>query len=103
MTQKELTLLGCSSSILLTLALSNSVQANESPIRELVFTANDTPETVADMAENCGCSGWDSDLLNNDSLGDEAIARYGCDCAGCRFMARQVLNGDISEDTPTIH
>lgn len=92
--QKTLTLLGCSSSLLLTLAMGNRVQANESPLRELVFTA----ANAEDITSDCGCraEGLDFDLMNSDSMGDEAIARYGCDCAGCRFMVREETSTDIA-------
>lgn len=30
-------------------------------------------------------------LLNDDKIGDAAIAKYGCDCAGCRRAIAQAL------------
>jgi len=39
--------------------------------------------------------GWTEDALNNDDkIGDASIARYGCDCTGCRKAIARALNHD---------
>lgn len=96
-----LTLLGCSSSIALTLMTVPSASANNVPIQEYVFTsANEGTEIlavehfdenlIADAIDlsNCGCNA--PDLSVTDAEGDLAIATYGCDCAGCRFLVQNM-------------
>ncbi|NJO40634.1 MAG: hypothetical protein HC769_19310 [Cyanobacteria bacterium CRU_2_1] len=48
-------------------------------------------DPVAADPPDCLC---ETDLLNDDAIGDEAIARMGCDCAGCRYIAMQMLQAD---------
>lgn len=98
-----LTLLGCSSSLALTLMTVPSASANSVPVQEYVFTsAGDGTEVIAIeypsdnlMADavdlsNCGCNA--PDLSVTDTEGDLAIATYGCDCAGCRFLVQNMAN-----------
>jgi hypothetical protein len=97
-----LTLLGCSSSIALTLMTVSPASANSVPIKEYVFTsANEgtevlaveqpTENLIADVdLSNCGCNA--PDLSVTDAEGDLAIANYGCDCAGCRFLVQNMVN-----------
>ena len=104
MDRKLLTVLGCSGSIALTLLSNNPAQANST--REYVFTA---PVTDSDVAEipasttdypffDCSCSEYDPAMAESmDREGDKAIDLYGCDCAGCRRLARNV------EDTLSIN
>ncbi len=94
-----LTILGCSGSLALTLLTPNVAYADVSSTspQELIFTApNDSREQVitADSAEidefaefDCGCSADTADNLT-DTDGEKAIALFGCDCAGCRRIAR---------------
>ncbi len=105
MTKNLLTVLGCSGSIALNLGTGQAVQANTvSPIRELVFTASDSSEMLAEDQFDCLCTGeaTDGDFLNNDHLGDAAIAQYGCDCAGCRFIVREQMQADNQAESSTI-
>ncbi|MEL6579048.1 MAG: hypothetical protein AAFQ14_04810 [Cyanobacteria bacterium J06621_12] len=93
MNKKLLTALGCSSSVAFSLVGVNSVQA-----KEYVFTA---PE-IADRAEipasatdypfaDCSCDSYDAETIKKlDKEGDKAIQLYGCDCAGCRNLVRNV-------------
>jgi hypothetical protein len=105
MTKNLLTVLGCSGSIALTLGIGEAAQGNNvSPIRELVFTASDSPEMVAEDEFDCLCTGeaTEGDFLNNDRLGDAAIAQYGCDCAGCRFIVREQMQAENQAESAVI-
>jgi hypothetical protein len=94
---KILTVLGCSGSVALSLLGANSVDA-----KEYIFTA---PEKDNEMAEipasktdypfaDCSCDGYDAETAAEiDRQGDKAIQLYGCDCAGCRNLVRN-LNSD---------
>lgn len=84
-----LTVLGCSSSIALLLLTGDPAQAKtETSLREYVFTAPNASETVAELSEiSCECNNVSSEATF-DQEGDRAVLLYGCDCAGCRFMAR---------------
>ena len=93
MNKQLLTVLGCSGSIAFTLAGANAAEANTA--NEYVFKS---PEISTELAEvpksetdypfyDCSCSEYDSATIEKiDQEGDEAIAAYGCDCAGCRRM-----------------
>ncbi len=97
MNKKLLTTLGCSGSIAIALLGANSVSA-----KEYVFTA---PELDSQMAEipqsetdypfaDCSCQEYDAETAAElDKEGDKAIELYGCDCAGCRNLVRN-LDGD---------
>ena len=98
MDRKLLTVLGCSSSIALTLLATNPAQANSTT--EYVFTApisdiNAAVEIPASDTDypffDCGCSEYDPAMIESvDREGDKAIELYGCDCAGCRRLARNI-------------
>ncbi|PSF35653.1 hypothetical protein C7H19_15535 [Aphanothece hegewaldii CCALA 016] len=94
-----LTLLGCSSSIALTLLTVPSAYANNVPVQEYVFTsANEgteilavehpTENLIADQADfaNCSCQ----DINMSDAEGERAIALYGCDCAAHRLLVQNL-------------
>ena len=74
-----LTILGCSASL---------TWAFPAHSQELVFTATDEslPEDVTQF--DCGCSSDQEAAILLDKEGDQAIATYGCDCAGCRYLLR---------------
>ena len=104
MDRKLLTVLGCSSAIALTLLTNNPAQANSNT--EYVFTAPVTDSNVAEILASetdypffdCSCSEYDPAMKETiDREGDKAIELYGCDCAGCRRLARNV------EDTLNIN
>ena len=97
MDRKLLTVLGCSSSIALTLLATNPAQANSTT--EYVFTAPITDSNVAEIPASeedypffdCSCSEYDPAMIESlDREGDKAIELYGCDCAGCRRLARNL-------------
>ncbi|VEP12272.1 conserved exported hypothetical protein [Hyella patelloides LEGE 07179] len=97
MNKQVLTVLGCSGSIALSLLAGNAAEANTN--REYVFSAPGTNQELADIpASNtdypffdCSCNGYDADTMEAlDREGDRAIARYGCDCAGCRRLVRSL-------------
>lgn len=92
MNKKLLTMLGCSGSIALSLMTANSVEA-----REYVFTAPQLGSGIAEIPESktdypfadCSCNQMDAETAAEaDRQGEKAIQLYGCDCAGCRNMAR---------------
>ena len=101
MNRKLLTVLGCSSSVALTLLSSNPAEAN--PEREYVF---DAPEMETEIVEvpysetdypfyDCSCSEYNAaEIEEMDREGDKAIDLYGCDCAGCRNLVRNLNNND---------
>ena len=96
MNKQILTVLGCSSSIALILG-GNAASANTT--NEYVFTAPEIESEVADIPKSetdypfydCSCSEYDADAIEAiDREGDKAIATYGCDCAGCRRLVRNL-------------
>lgn len=94
MPKNILTVLGCSSSLAITLVATASAHANQMPPaeREYVFTAPTANlEVFADNSPSldCGCS-TSNDMSTDftDEEGEQAISLYGCDCAGCRYMVR---------------
>ena len=107
MNKQTLTILGCSGSIALGLLTANAAEANTNS--EYVFTAPDVNQELADIPQSnaeypffdCTCSEYDADMIEEvDREGDKAIARYGCDCAGCRRLVRSMekpekLNSDV--------
>ena len=99
MDRKLLTVLGCSSSIALSLLSTHPAQASGNT--EYVFTAPTTDSSVAEIPAStedypffdCSCSEYDPAMLEIiDREGDKAIDLYGCDCAGCRRLARNVAD-----------
>ena len=99
MNQKLLTVLGCSSSVALTLFGTTSVQANT--VTEYVFSAPEVEAEIANIPRretdypfyDCSCSEYNAiDLEKSDRQGAKAIDLYGCDCAGCRRLLTQYTN-----------
>ncbi|GAB4131973.1 MAG: hypothetical protein Fur0046_01330 [Cyanobacteria bacterium J069] len=94
-TQKSLlTLLGCSGSLALSMALPDAGLSQTVPVRELIFSSTQTGEMVPPDGPACTCgatdavsAGWDG----SDAEGEMAIAFRGCDCAGCRSITRQEM------------
>lgn len=96
MNKKLLTVLGCSGSVAMSVLGANSVSA-----KEYVFTApeldNRTAEIPARQTDypliDCSCSEYDAETAAEiDRAGDRAIELYGCDCAGCRNLVRNLDN-----------
>ena len=94
MNKKLLTALGCSGSVALGLFTANSVNATE-----YVFTAPELDSEVANIPASetdypfadCSCSEYDPETAAElDREGDKAIELYGCDCAGCRNLVRNI-------------
>ena len=103
MRKDVLTLLGCSGSLALTLLTGNSANANTAGGKEYVFTAPSANIEVNVIQEeeflDCICtqSSEEANLLMDDETGENAIAQYGCDCAGCRRMVRNMIDdGSLS-------
>lgn len=98
-----LTVLGCSSSLTLALFTTNAASANtDTPTyQEYTFTApgissQEIVEVEATSPQedewfDCSCGGENTNLNFDDRLGDLAISRYGCDCAGCRYMTSKLV------------
>lgn len=106
-----LTILGCSGSLAVSLLSGTSAHANQlnSYSREYVFTPSNSnqgktlevilPPEMANDSESfdCECSAIDDMADFTDEEGDKAIARFGCDCAGCRYMVRYGMDkGDFN-------
>ena len=98
MNKKLLTTLGCSSSIALSILGANSVNA-----KEYVFTSPELDSQVAEIPQSetdypfadCSCDEYDAETAAElDREGDKAIKLYGCDCAGCRNLVRN-LNSEM--------
>ena len=98
MNKKLLTTLGCSGSVALSLLSANSVNA-----REYVFTAPELDNQIAEIPKSetdypfayCSCTKYDAETAAKlDRQGDKAIELYGCDCAGCRNLVRNI---DVSQ------
>ena len=95
MNKQTLTVLGCSGSLALSLLGGNAAIANTS---EYVFSAPieselaDIPKSEADYPfYDCSCSEYDATAVEEvDRQGDKAIDLYGCDCAGCRRLVRNL-------------
>ncbi len=94
MNKKLLTTLGCSSSIALAILGADAVNA-----KEYVFTAPKLDNSVAEIPQSdtdyplidCSCSEYDAETeAKLDREGDKAIDLYGCDCAGCRNLVRNI-------------
>ena len=97
MNKKLLTTLGCSGSVALSLLGANSVSA-----KEYVFTAPEIDSQITEIPAretdypfvDCSCDEYDAETAAElDREGDKAIQLYGCDCAGCRNLVRN-LDGD---------
>lgn len=100
MNKKLLSVLGCSSSLAVSLVSSNSASAN--PVREYVFNAPEVQDEIVEIPASdtdypfydCSCDSYDPAAIEqSDREGDKAIELYGCDCAGCRNLVRN-LNKD---------
>ena len=94
MNKKLLTALGCSSSVAFSLLGAESVRA-----KEYVFTAPEVGGFTAEIPArdtdypfaDCSCDSYDAEMIEKlDREGDKAIDLYGCDCAGCRNLVRNV-------------
>ena len=94
MNKKLLTILGCSSSIALV-----ALGAETSHSKEYVFTAPELDSQVVAIPQSdvdyplidCSCQEYDAETAAQlDKEGDKAIELYGCDCAGCRNLVRNI-------------
>jgi len=97
MDRKLLTALGCSGSIALTLLSTSPAKANSTS--EYVFNSPTTESDVVAIPasetdypwSDCTCSEYDPAMIEKiDKQGDKAIDLYGCDCAGCRRLVRNI-------------
>ena len=98
MNKKVLSILGCSGSVALSLLSTNSANA-----KEFVFTAPELEAQTADIPASqtdypfadCSCDEYDAETAAElDREGDKAISLYGCDCAGCRNLVRNIDSVD---------
>ena len=96
MNSKILTALGCSGSIALTLLSSTPARANSSV--EYVFTAPAVEEFPFIPARDtdyplldCSCSEYTPEMIEQfERQANKAIELYGCDCAGCLRLVRNL-------------
>ena len=97
MNQKLLTILGCSGSVILTGLSTSSAVAN--PAEEYVFNAPAMEEEIVEIPRSetdypffdCSCERYDAEAMEkSDREGAQAIDLYGCDCAGCRYLVRNL-------------
>lgn len=99
-TQRQvLTWLSCSGAVALGLAMPKPLLAQTVPVRELIFSSTQTGEMVPPDDLSCACTGGGGESLitldGSDAEGDMAIALRGCDCAGCRYIARQEIQRQL--------
>jgi hypothetical protein len=101
MNKKLLTVLGCSSSVAMTLLSGGAAEAK--PTREYVFKAPGIEDEFVKVPAretdypfyDCSCSEYDPAAMEaSDRQGDRAISLYGCDCAGCRNLVRSLDKGE---------
>ncbi|MEO0924909.1 MAG: hypothetical protein AAFY63_03445 [Cyanobacteria bacterium J06643_13] len=94
MNKKLLTALGCSGSVAFSLIGTDAVSA-----KEYVFTAPELADSRTEIPArttdypfaDCSCDSYDAEMIQKlDKEGDKAIQLYGCDCAGCRNLVRNV-------------
>ena len=89
MNRNQLTLLGCSSLAFMLLA-GTPINASEVPsqnLRTIEFKAANAQENPQSASPD----------LMSDTVGDLAVAKFGCDCIGCR---NQVLSMVQSNSLP---
>lgn len=81
----KLTLLGCSSSIVLLLAATNPAEAKViNPIKTpCVVSASTQTNQIAQQPVNVD--------IDSDTVGDLAIEKFGCDCNGHRVQVMEML------------
>jgi hypothetical protein len=100
MRKEILTLLGCSGSLAMSLLTANVAEANTltTSTREFVFTAPQATNgeviegsLAQEDLSNCGCGTNAQETEFTDSEGEKAIALFGCDCPGHRFMAQNMV------------
>lgn len=101
MDNKLLTVLGCSGSIALSMLGADAVNA-----KEYIFTAPEASSPTAQIPESktdypfidCSCQEYDAETAAKlDKEGDKAIQLYGCDCAGCRNMVKNIESPNAME------
>ncbi|NJL82935.1 MAG: hypothetical protein HC890_08195 [Chloroflexaceae bacterium] len=89
MRQDVLTLLGCSGSVAIALMAAQPALANVPASPEFVFAAPGYENYEVTEAFDCGCSGDASAQAAKWAEEEaQAIAKFGCDCAGCRQLIR---------------
>jgi len=92
MNRNTLTLLGCSSSLALVLAIgtaanADTVQPQTPQYGEFVGVEASTSQTAASSSE----SQYTTLDPNSDTVGDLAIAKFKCDCPACRMAIVQMM------------
>jgi hypothetical protein len=93
-----LTVLSCSSSLAFALWSGSPASADSGfSVREYVFTA-----PAGASLEDCGCTfdpAVDADFTEEEGI--RAIERFGCDCAGCRYIVRSETAEAKNPDRPS--
>lgn len=94
MNRDKLTLLGCYGSLAFTLLTSSAANAGAIAPKGLVdieFRAPNVEALNTPAQSDPQYPVQDALDINNDTIGDLAAARFGCDCAGHRNQAAQML------------
>ncbi len=98
MNRDTLTWLGCSSSLAFMLLMGNAANASTMPSQKAGSVSPTTTVTQTVKAPlSQGLSPFASLDLNSDTVGDLAIAKFGCDCPSCRNRIMAMLqNGSLT-------
>lgn len=109
MNKNALTLLGCSGSLAIMLAVAdravadttkpNAATASESVgLVDITFSAPQTPTTNQEAAPSRSANPQYANVdAASDTVGDLAIAKFRCDCNPCRVAVMQMLQtGQLS-------
>jgi len=81
----KLTILGCSTSMVLLLAANQPAEASLGPVSHSPVIS---PAGVTQIAQNAEAVNVDVD---SDTVGDLAVEKFGCDCPPCRNQVMQLL------------
>ncbi len=80
--------------VLLTVTIANASEVKSPSVPLSVPTVTDTQTIGAKVQGSGPYSALD---VNSDTIGDIAIAKFGCDCPACRNQALQMIQlGKIS-------
>jgi hypothetical protein len=98
MNRNTLTLLGCSSSLALVLAIGNAANAETVEPKTLQYGNFVEVEATAPQTATPPAPAQSAELdPNSDTVGDLAIAKFRCDCPACRVAIVQMVQaGQLS-------
>jgi hypothetical protein len=90
MNRNVLTMLGCSGSLVLILATSTVAQTDSLSAPSGNSMAS-LPMTIAQGVDSIASSSANFLAVGNDTVGDFAQSKFGCDCSSCRNLALQMI------------